>query len=171
MPLGTTIRWYRYGPPIILYIMFPLLWVALAAAVYGDSANSLRVRLLFILVSGLVIIVPSVVLLIVGRRGGVGVNAAGVTVRGALGWSRHVPWREVVSFDVDSREQPRYRGFGPYTTQFVVVVCRNGPPLRTSACRFSTSGFGPGTALTTQVLDALESARRQAQRVASTGTA
>jgi hypothetical protein len=155
----------------MLYFMFPILWVALAGAAYGDSASPLRVRLLFILVSGLVIVVPSAVLLIVRRRGGIGVNADGVTVRGALGWSRHVPWHEVVSFDVDSQEQPRYRYTGPATTQFVVVVCRHGPPLRTSACRFSTSGYGPGTALTTQVLGALESARQKAQRGASAGTA
>ena len=103
-------------------------------------------------------------------RAGIGVNADGVTVRSALGRGRFVPWDDVVKFHVDSREWwARTGNMG--TTNYVTVVCRDRPPLRTIGCRF-VAAASPGLAVPVdldEVFDALEAARRHAQHVIEPG--
>lgn len=184
MVLDSNTRWYRNGPSIIIYVILPILWLLIVSALLSNSSLGLRhgEGLLIIVLSGLVVVVPAAVLLILLMRSGIGVNSDGVTVRGVQGRSRHVPWHEVVRFDVDTRSLVNQYGTG--TVNYVTVVCRDGSSLRTMGCRFSMldrrgsfwsarKGFstplGPDAGPMYQVVDALESARRHAQHVTEPG--
>jgi hypothetical protein len=81
--------------------------------------------------SGLAVIGLCAVLLILGTRSGISVNADGVTVRGQLTLSRHVPWHEVVRFEAEQIGGNRGYSLSVWSN-YVTVVCRGRPALRTS---------------------------------------
>jgi hypothetical protein len=122
---GRRLRWYRFKSQIWSQVV-PVVGFVAGVGTLMFFRGGLYAAL------GLLLDVVAAWLLVAGTRAGIGVGTNGVTVRSALGRSRHVPWNAVTGFE-DVRPPLRRARAG---THAIAVICSDRDPLTTSACRY-----------------------------------
>jgi hypothetical protein len=150
------LRWYRFRGDLWYRTGFfsGVLTLGAVALLYsGVTDASLRLEA----ASGAMLGAVAVWVLVAGLRSGIGVGAEGVTVRSALGWSRRVPWQEVVGFQ--AVRPSAWVVSSSVAARAVAVVCRDRRPLTTAGCYFTRSSKKSGFRRVDEMLRALEAER------------
>jgi hypothetical protein len=145
---GGQLRWYRFKSQIWSQVV-PVVVFAAAVGTLMSFRGGLYAA------AGVLLDVVAAWLLLAGVRAGIGVGAKGVTVRSALGRSRHVPWNVVTGFE-DVRPPARRARAG---THAIAVICSDRDPLTTSACWYQRWTDKTGVKPVYGMINALESER------------
>jgi hypothetical protein len=120
---GGHLRWYRFKSQVWFQVVPVVACLVLFATLLAFLGGP------YIAIAALLGVIAAW-LLFAGVRAGIGVGTSGVTVRSALGWSRHAPWQTVTGFQ-DIRPTPWQARAG---THAVAVICSDQRPLTTSGC-------------------------------------
>jgi len=129
---GDQLHWYRFRDQIWYRTAHFVVFLSLFAAGLAFQAAS-RSGGWPEAVPGALLAAAAVWVLAAGLRSGIGVGPGGVTVRTALGLSKHVPWPEVEGFR--AVRAPIF-DLSPRGTRAVGVVCGDGRLLMTAGCYF-----------------------------------
>jgi hypothetical protein len=155
---GGQLRWYRFSDQVWYRTAHFVVFLSLFAAGLALQAASRA--------GGWPEAIPAALLgaaaawvLVAGLRSGIGVGAGGVTVRSALGRSRHVPWPDVEGFR--AVRAPLF-DLSPRGTRAVAVVCGDGSLLTTAGCYFVRWRKKSSNEKLLQMLRALEAERNAA---------
>jgi len=153
--LSGQLRWYRFSDQIWYRTAHFVVFLSLFAAGLAFQAAS-RSGGWPEAVPGALLAAAAVWVLVAGLRSGIGVGSGGVTVRTALGRSRHVPWPEVDGFR--AVRAPVF-DLTPRGTRAVAVVCGDGRLFMTAGCYFVRWRKKSGNERLLEMLQALEAER------------